>query len=221
MGVITYMLLFGRPPFLAQAEEDLYELIKKGEVDFGAGDTSSSQEDDAAEAKNGANNAKKAAKKRPPPVAGGGGGKAGGGGGGGNHQPAHHKDSNRNHLIIDHSKKDLEPQKKAPGLPTSSKKLPSSSPKSPDGHSSSPHSPTSPSSSPSSTGKDADAKIVVSDSAKSLIQGMLTVDPAYRLTASEVLHHPWTKVRAMRIGPSVYHQHFVAWPIGYGFGENR
>ncbi|XP_022241085.1 serine/threonine-protein kinase 33-like [Limulus polyphemus] len=33
----------------------------------------------------------------------------------------------------------------------------------------------------------------VSENAKFLIQGMLRVDPAHRLTASEVLHNPWTK----------------------------
>ncbi|XP_022112093.1 serine/threonine-protein kinase 33-like [Acanthaster planci] len=31
----------------------------------------------------------------------------------------------------------------------------------------------------------------VSDEAKNAIQGLLTVDPAHRLTASELLHHPW------------------------------
>lgn len=34
IGVIMYTLLTGRPPFLAETEEKLYELIKKGEVDF-------------------------------------------------------------------------------------------------------------------------------------------------------------------------------------------
>lgn len=34
IGVIMYTLLTGRPPFVAETEEKLYELIKKGEVDF-------------------------------------------------------------------------------------------------------------------------------------------------------------------------------------------
>lgn len=34
LGVIMYILLTGRPPFVAETEEKLYELIKKGEVDF-------------------------------------------------------------------------------------------------------------------------------------------------------------------------------------------
>ncbi|XP_064594551.1 serine/threonine-protein kinase 33-like isoform X2 [Liolophura sinensis] len=34
MGVIMYLLLTGRPPFTAKDDDTLYELIKKGEVDF-------------------------------------------------------------------------------------------------------------------------------------------------------------------------------------------
>lgn len=34
IGVIMFTLLTGRPPFVAETEEKLYELIKKGEVDF-------------------------------------------------------------------------------------------------------------------------------------------------------------------------------------------
>ncbi|XP_064628533.1 serine/threonine-protein kinase 33-like isoform X2 [Lineus longissimus] len=36
MGVITYLLLCGNPPFRSREEEKLYEMIKKGDVDFSA-----------------------------------------------------------------------------------------------------------------------------------------------------------------------------------------
>ena len=34
MGVIMYILLYGQPPFVATADDDLYEIIKGGKVDF-------------------------------------------------------------------------------------------------------------------------------------------------------------------------------------------
>ncbi|XP_076351051.1 serine/threonine-protein kinase 33-like [Tachypleus tridentatus] len=46
----------------------------------------------------------------------------------------------------------------------------------------------------------------ISENAKFLIQGMLRVDPAHRLTASEVLHNPWTKGKSNTLSISDFPQ---------------
>ena len=188
MGVITYMLLFGRPPFTAQQEDELYELIQRGQVDFNVASTSTTG--DLNDAVDDPKQAVKGAKKRP--VRGG-------------LDKNNHKDSDKD---ISNNDNNIRKQNAAAAAPQRPRDKPIAAAgvanvaglTARDGKKSAAAS----SSSSSSSSSSASSRVEVSDSAKSLIQGMLTVDPAYRLTASEVLHHPWTQVQLKNCISMVY-----------------